>query len=122
MGGRLLRQWLGQPLLDLPELEQRLDAVDHFHGDGLKRGSAISALNKVADLERIVGRIVSGAVAPRELIALKDGLAAVPSLRESLDGPPDGPNMDWLGAQLTQLPEDRIRKISKPFLEWSIID
>ncbi len=105
MGGRLLRQWLGQPLLDLPELEQRLDAVDHFHGDGLKRGSAISALNKVADLERIVGRIVSGAVAPRELIALKDGLAAVPGLRESLDGPPDGPNMDWLGAQLTQLPE-----------------
>ena len=101
MGGRLLRQWLGQPLLDLPELEQRLDAVDHFYGDGLRRRSAISALNKVADLERIVGRVVSGTVAPRELIVLKDGLAAVPSLRELLDGP----KVDWLGAQLTDLSE-----------------
>ena len=73
MGGRLLRQWLGQPLLDLPELDQRLDAVDHFYLDGLKRANSISALGKVSDLERIVGRIVSGTVAPRELIALKDG-------------------------------------------------
>jgi len=101
MGGRLLRQWLGQPLLDLPELVQRLDAVDHFHRDGLKRGSAVSALNKVADLERIAGRIVTGTAAPRDLLALKDGLAAVPGLREVLDGP----ELAWLQAQMVPLPE-----------------
>jgi len=101
MGGRLLRQWLGQPLLNLAELEQRLDAVDHFYLDGLKRASAISALNKVFDLERIVGRIVSGTVNPRELIALKDGLLSVPSLRELLDSP----NLDWLQTQLLPMPE-----------------
>ncbi|PKB70756.1 MAG: DNA mismatch repair protein MutS [SAR202 cluster bacterium Io17-Chloro-G6] len=101
MGGRLLRQWLGQPLLDLPELEQRLDAVDHYYQDGLKRVATISSLARVADLERIVGRIVSGAVLPRELIALKDGLGALPSLREPLDGP----NLDWLLAQLSPLPD-----------------
>ena len=99
MGGRLLRQWLGQPLLDLTELEQRLDAVDHFYLDGLKRTAAISSLGKVADLERIAGRIVSGTVAPRELIALKDGLAVVPSLRELLDGP----DLEWLQGQLLPL-------------------
>ena len=101
MGGRLLRQWLGQPLLDLRELEQRLDAVDHFYQDGLKRASAITSLAKVADLERVVGRIVSGTVLPRELVALKDGLASVPGLRESLDGP----ELDWLQAQLAPLPD-----------------
>jgi DNA mismatch repair protein MutS len=101
MGGRLLRQWLGQPLLDLRELEQRLDAVDHFFLDGLKRANSISALNKVSDLERIVGRIVSGTVAPRELIALKDGLTAVPSLGELLDGS----NVAWLQSQLLPLPD-----------------
>ena len=101
MGGRLLRQWLGQPLLDLPELERRLDAVDHFYLDGLKRANSISALNKVSDLERIVGRIVSGTVAPRELIALKDGLTAVPGLGELLDGP----DVVWLQSQLLPLPE-----------------
>jgi DNA mismatch repair protein MutS len=101
MGGRLLRQWLGQPLLDLPELEQRLDAVDHFYSDGLKRATSISSLAKVSDLERIVGRIVSGTVAPRELIALKDGLSALPSLRELVDGP----KLAWLHDRLLPLPD-----------------
>ena len=101
MGGRLLRQWLGQPLLDLTALEQRLDAVDHFYLDGLKRADSISSLNKISDLERIIGRIVSGTVNPRELIALKDGLAAVFSLRE-LVGSTD---LEWLQSQLLLLPE-----------------
>ncbi|MEC8959888.1 MAG: DNA mismatch repair protein MutS, partial [Chloroflexota bacterium] len=101
MGGRLLRQWLGQPLLDLQELEQRLDAVDHFYLDGLKRANCISALGRVSDLERVVGRIVSGTVNPRELIALKDGIAAVPSLGELLDTP----NLEWLRSQLLPLPD-----------------
>ena len=101
MGGRLLRQWLGQPLLDLTELEQRLDAVDHFYSDGLKRANSISSLSKVSDLERIVGRIVSGTVNPRELIVLKGGLSALPSLRELVDGP----KLAWLQEQLLPLPD-----------------
>ena len=101
MGGRLLRQWLGQPLLDLTALEQRLDAVDHFYLDGLKRADSISSLNKISDLERIIGRIVSGTVNPRELIALKDGLAAVFSLRELVDST----DLEWLQSQLLLLPE-----------------
>ena len=101
MGGRLLRQWLGQPLLDLTALEQRLDAVDHFYLDGLKRADSISSLSKISDLERIIGRIVSGTVNPRELIALKDGLAAVFSLRELVDST----DLEWLQSQLLPLPE-----------------
>ena len=101
MGGRLLRQWLGQPLLDLTALEQRLDVVDHFYLDGLKRADSISSLNKISDLERIIGRIVSGTVNPRELIALKDGLAAVFSLRELVDST----DLEWLQSQLLPLPE-----------------
>ena len=101
MGGRLLRQWLGQPLLDLTALEQRLDAVDHFYLDGLKRADSISSLSKISDLERIIGRIVSGTVNPRELIALKDGLAAVFSLRELVDST----DLEWLQSQLLLLPE-----------------
>ena len=101
MGGRLLRQWLGQPLLNIAELEQRLDAVDHFFLDGFKRANAIAALNKISDMERIVGRVVSGTVTPRELIALKDGLSAIPGLRELLDSP----NLDWLHNQVSPLPD-----------------
>ena len=101
MGGRLLRKWLGQPLLDLEFLEQRLDAVDHFYLEGLKRANSISALREVSDLERVVGRIVSGTATPRELISLKEGLAVVPCLKDLIDTS----NLEWLRSQLIPMPD-----------------
>ena len=101
MGGRLLRKWLGQPLLDLEFLEQRLDAVDHFYLEGLKRANSISALREVSDLERVVGRIVSGTATPRELISLKEGLGVVPCLRDLIDTS----NLEWLRSQLIPMPD-----------------
>ena len=92
MGGRLLRRWLGQPLLDLEELERRLDAVSYFFNDAFLRAGAGSSLSRVPDLERILGRIKAGVVAPRELIALKAGLDAVPELLEQLSAPTPPPS------------------------------
>ena len=72
-------------------------------------------MSRVPDLERILGRIKAGVVAPRELIALKAGLDAVPELLEQLSAPTPGVNGDanagsgedmaWLRQQLTPLPE-----------------
>ena len=103
LGARLLRRWLGQPLLDLTEVEKRLDAVDSLYRDGLVRGEVGSALSGVADLERIMGRVVAGSVAPRELLALKTGLEALPELRERVDGL--GPAMQWLRNELVPAPD-----------------
>ncbi len=103
MGTRLLRRWLGQPLLDLTEVERRLDAVDCLYRDGLARGAVVSALSAVADLERIMGRVVARSVAPRELLALKSGLEMLPGLREHVDGL--GPAMQWLRNELVPAPE-----------------
>ena len=103
MGSRLLRRWLGQPLLDLAALERRLDAVDSFYRDGLARGAVASALAGVADLERIVGRVVAGSVAPRELLALKNGLQALPELRELVAGL--GGGLLWLHSEFLPSPE-----------------
>ena len=103
LGSRLLRRWLGQPLLDLTALERRLDAVDSFYRDGLARGAVSSALAGVADLERIMGRVVSGTVAPRELLALKTGLDALPELRERVAGLGDA--LQWLHSELLPAPE-----------------
>ncbi len=103
LGSRLLRRWLGQPLLDVSALEQRLDAVDSFHKDGLARGSVAAVLGGVADLERIVGRVVAGTVAPRELLALKSGLEALPELRDRVEAL--GSPMQWLRTGLTPIPE-----------------
>ena len=115
MGGRLLRQWLGQPLLDLAELDQRLDTVDYFFEDSFRRAGTVQLLSQIPDLERIKGRVNGGTVAPRELKALQTGLEAVPSLAEQLGIPPDGPlvqhsngttaSMAWLAQRLAPLPD-----------------
>ncbi len=103
MGARLLRRWIGQPLLDLDDLGQRLDAVDSFHMDGMTRGAVSSALAGVSDLERIAGRTVAGSVAPRELLALRSGLEALPELRERVSS--FGAGLLWLSAELVPAPE-----------------
>ena len=80
MGSRLLRRWLGQPLLDIKELNLRLDGVSYFHGDLLKRESTLASLSHVTDLERVVNRVRMGIASPRELVGLKSSLEAASAL------------------------------------------
>ncbi len=114
MGGRLLRRWLGQPLVELEPLKRRLDAVEYFAEDGFRRDGASTLLSRVPDLERILSRTTAGVVAPRELLALKAGLDVVPDLAAIMEGGPGGEDSDtmgtngsmvWLQRQLTPLPD-----------------
>ncbi len=84
MGGRLLRRWLGQPLLDIKELNRRQDAIAWFAENTLPRSQTISLLGDVADIERLINRIKSGIAVPRELIALRRSLEVIPELRKAL--------------------------------------
>ena len=103
VGARLLRRWLGQPLLDLDALELRLNAVHAFHQDGISRDAVASRLSTVGDIERIMGRVAAGSVTPRELLALKTGLDAVPDLRERVEGL--GAGLAWISSDLMPSPE-----------------
>jgi len=115
MGGRLMRRWLGQPLLELEELNRRLDSVGYFFEDGFRRANTSSLLSQVPDMERILGRINAGMVVPRELLALKHGLDAVPGLVEQLGlgletedsqtGGGEDVSMAWLSRELSPIPE-----------------
>ncbi len=102
MGGRMLRRWLGQPMLDPEELNRRLDVVEVFHSDGFRRAAADAALSRIADLERIVGRIQAGTALPRDLIALKTGLDAAGELAQSIGGTAAAA---WLSPQLAPVSE-----------------
>ena len=107
MGGRLLKNWLGHPLLDLAILNRRQEAVAWFNQDSLARQKVISLLSDIADLERLVNRVSSGRVMPRELIALRSSLEKVPDLRAAMaDGAPDliG-DINWLSAELKPCPD-----------------
>ena len=99
MGGRLLRRWLGQPLLDLGELTVRQDAVAFFFDDLLQRESTQSTLSRVTDLERVLNRIRTGVVTPRELLGLKASLEAISALAAILNGQ-DAEAITWLVARV----------------------
>jgi DNA mismatch repair protein MutS len=81
MGARLLRTWVTQPLLDLRRLNARLDAVAALQTDELLRAELREGLRAVSDLERLTNRLVIGKATPRDLIALRQSLEAVPALR-----------------------------------------
>jgi DNA mismatch repair protein MutS len=89
MGGRLLRKWLGQPLLDVKELNKRQDAIGWFAAKALERRQITDILKSIADLERIINRVRSEIAIPRELVTLKRSLEAVPALKEILNCHPE---------------------------------
>lgn len=86
MGGRLLRQWLSRPLLDVQRLQKRHDAVEALFVDGMLRTQVREALNNVADIERLTNRILTGAAGPRELLSLRASLETIPEIRGLLIG------------------------------------
>jgi hypothetical protein len=73
MGARLLRRRLGQPLVDIAQIEHRLDAVAYCHESALRRARLIELLRGMPDLERLTGRIIAGTAQPRELVAPRRG-------------------------------------------------
>jgi DNA mismatch repair protein MutS len=85
MGARLLRRWLGQPLLDIKAIRRRQDCVELFHSSAVRRGRVAQVLAKMPDLERLMGRVGSGVATPRDLVALARGLELVEALRQALD-------------------------------------
>ncbi len=84
MGGRKLREWLLNPLMNAAEIEHRLDAVAEFKDDHQLRSNLMTALGAVYDLERLISRVSLGAANARDLLALKQSFTALPRIHEQL--------------------------------------
>ena len=84
MGGRRLRSWLSFPLLDVAEITRRQDAVEYFFRDVSCRERSEEILRRVGDLERLMGKLASGRITPREFVSLRDSLRAADALRDLL--------------------------------------
>lgn len=106
MGGRLLRQWLLRPLLSLERVRDRLDAVEDFAFKTTERGKFRDTLKSVQDLERLVARTALGSAGPRDLVALKQSLGAVPRVR-MIHEEMQAPLIRSLAAELDDVPEVR---------------
>ncbi|MBI2223146.1 MAG: DNA mismatch repair protein MutS [Acidobacteria bacterium] len=84
-GGRLLRSWLLRPLLSIERIQDRLDAVEEFAFRSTERAKLRETLKTVHDMERLVARAALGTAGPRDLVSLRQSLAAIPRVRLVLE-------------------------------------
>ncbi len=84
MGARMLRSWLAMPILDRKELEARYDCVQYFTQNPQILDDTQMDLGKLGDMERILGRVATGKVNPRELMQLGRGLALMNPIKTRL--------------------------------------
>ena len=85
MGARLLKQWLESPLTDINQIQRRQSAISELITRGAERTDLRNKLDCIYDFERIVGRVEMGSVSPRDLTALRESLAVLPELKNTLN-------------------------------------
>jgi DNA mismatch repair protein MutS len=98
MGGRLLKKWLGQPLLDIKRLTSRQEAVVWFYDNTMVRHKVRSLLGNIADLERLINRVGGGTATPRDLVALRTSLEKLAEVKAEMEGNEGFPG--WLSSEL----------------------
>ena len=81
MGSRMLRRWLALPLTQLSQIQQRHQVVHTLVTHASLRERVSSHLQKVNDIERLLSKIATGKITPRELIYLKNALLAILPLK-----------------------------------------
>jgi DNA mismatch repair protein MutS len=84
MGKRLMRAWVSQPLLTVDKIRTRQDGVQYFFDNGMLRAETRAALKPLADLERLVNRVIAGQAQPRDLVAMRSTLGQLPKVKEAI--------------------------------------
>ena len=83
MGSRLLRRWVVFPLKEEKAINDRLDIVEYFFRDPDFRETIDEWLQQIGDLERIVSKVATGRVSPREMVQMKRALQAIKPIKEA---------------------------------------
>lgn len=102
MGGRLLRKYIEQPLIDRQKIEEHLDAVEALEKKSVDRDEIREYLNTIYDLERLLGKISYKTANPRDLIAFRNSLSMLPSIKTVL-GDFDTPLLNNINDRLDTL-------------------
>ena len=104
MGKRLIHQWVSQPLLSVDRIERRLNGVQYFFDNGMQRAELRATLRPLADLERLVNRVIAGQAQPRDLLAMRETLARIPGILavfgERKEGDPLLPKIETMTEEL----------------------
>ncbi len=83
MGGRLLKRWLALPLKNLEKITRRYEVVDFFLKNGSLKEKLQSQIKNMGDLERLISKVATRKISPREVVQLKTSLDAVVPIKEA---------------------------------------
>ncbi len=114
MGARMLRRWLVFPLRERRRIEERHDVVDYFFRHPDSRDVISDELHRIGDMERIVARVASGRVSPRETVQLAIALRALKPIKVTC-AQADGAVMRRVGESIDTL--DPLRNLLETWLE-----
>jgi len=103
MGKRMIHQWVSQPLLNVDRIKRRQDGVGHFFDNGMKRAEIRNVLKPLADLERLVNRVMAGQSQPRDLVAMRDTLSRLPETIEVAGNDKPLPKLSLANEELSLL-------------------
>jgi len=84
MGARRLRWWMNYPLVEVEKIKARLAAVAEIKEDHVLRSKLRKILSRIYDMERLAGRVSLRVASPRDLVALKISLSAIPEVKAML--------------------------------------
>ena len=84
MGGRLLRRFIEQPLINIEDIEYRLDIVSECSANAIERDELREYLGSIYDIERLIAKISLGTINPRDMLALKSSMQYLPAIKNIL--------------------------------------
>ncbi len=82
MGSRLLKRWVALPLKNIQPINDRLDAVSEFVSNETLAIDVLSNINEIGDLERLISKVATARINPREVVQLKRALAVIKPIKE----------------------------------------
>ena len=109
MGGRKLHQWLAFPLKDIRAIRNRQTVVEHLFRHPVDRETLQEALQQMGDLERIVSKVCTGRISPREMVQLGCALRAIKPVKAMCESARENAYLSLMGEQLDACTEMRTR-------------
>ncbi|MFK8272191.1 DNA mismatch repair protein MutS [Capnocytophaga canimorsus] len=82
MGSRTLKRWLALPLKDIAKIKQRHEVVSHFMGHIDVLQKIKEHISKISDIERLISKVATAKIMPREVVQLKNSLEMIPPIKE----------------------------------------
>lgn len=115
MGARMLRRWLVFPLKDIKQIDKRLSVVEYLFKDTELKNLLEEQLSLIGDLERIISKVATNRINPREVIQLKIALKAIEPIRNAFMTSNE-PSLKEIGERLNPCPVifERIEKELQP--------